>query len=75
MSDILVSLTAIEITPACGRCGVSTRLYGVEPHPRLPHTDLYTYVCAPCDATEVLVVPLPAPKSGVAGDPAVETLP
>jgi hypothetical protein len=67
MTDTLISLAAVEVTPACQRCGVSTRLYGVEPHPRLPHTDLYTYVCALCDTTEVLVVPVPKPKNGVVG--------
>jgi hypothetical protein len=50
-------------TPACDTCGMPTRIYGIEPHPRLPHTDVNTYVCDACDSNQVLVVPLPRKRA------------
>jgi hypothetical protein len=47
-----------SVIPACPQCGDPARLYGVEPHIRLAHTEIYTYVCDACDVTEVVVVPL-----------------
>jgi hypothetical protein len=44
---------------ACPICGDRTRLYGVEPHIRLARTEIHTYVCDVCNATEVVVVPMP----------------
>jgi C4-type Zn-finger protein len=44
---------------ACPICNDRTRLYGVEPHIRLPHTEIHTYVCDACDTTEVVMVPMP----------------
>ena len=44
---------------ACPVCGDRTRLYGVEPHIRLARTEIHTYVCDACNATEVVVVPMP----------------
>lgn len=43
---------------ACPICGERTRLYGVEPHIRLARTEIHTYVCDACNATEVVVVPM-----------------
>ena len=34
------------------------RLQGIEPHMRLPDTDLHTYGCINCDTTEVLLAPV-----------------
>ena len=44
---------------ACPICNDRTRLYGVEPHIRLAHTEIHTYVCDACDTTEVVMVPMP----------------
>lgn len=47
------------IVIACPVCGERTRLYGVEPHIRLAHTEVHTYVCDACNVIEALVVPMP----------------
>lgn len=59
MTETHVELLAPVSTPACDTCGQPTRIYGIEPHPRLPHTDVNTYVCDACDTSQALVVPLP----------------
>lgn len=46
--------------PTCPICEGHTRLYGTEPHPRLPRTDLHTYGCDTCGTTDVMVVPIAA---------------
>ena len=58
MTDIHVEPMTALSTPLCDTCGGPTRIYGIEPHPRLPHTDVNTYVCDTCDTNQVLVVPL-----------------
>lgn len=58
MTETYVEQKAVISTPPCETCGRSTRLYGIEPHPRLPHTDVNTYVCDVCDTGQALVVPL-----------------
>lgn len=50
---------------ACPVCGDRTRLYGVEPHIRLARTEIHTYVCDACNATEVVVVPRPRQRDEV----------
>jgi hypothetical protein len=59
MTETYVEQTIIVSTPPCENCGARTRIYGIEPHPRLPHTDINTYVCDACDTSQALVVPLP----------------
>ena len=49
---------AEEINVLCERCGCRTRLAGIEPHPRLHHTDLRTYQCLACNEIQVVAVPL-----------------
>lgn len=58
MTDIHVSQPITITTPPCETCGGLTRIYGIEPHPRLPYTDINTYVCDGCDSTQALVVPV-----------------
>lgn len=58
MSEIYVEQSIPVSTPPCESCGGATRIYGIEPHPRLAHTDVNTYVCDACDTTQALVVPL-----------------
>jgi hypothetical protein len=63
MSDILQSLSRIPTIDgfaACPHCDGSMQLFGVEPHPQLPETDLKTFVCDRCGAIEVLPAPWPA---------------
>lgn len=55
----MVHIPALSVVVNCPQCGDRARLYGIEPHVRLPRTELHTYVCDICSATEVLVVPLP----------------
>jgi hypothetical protein len=59
MTETYGSESPAGFAPSCESCGATTRIYGVEPHPRLPHTEIHTYVCDACDETQVLVVPLP----------------
>lgn len=44
--------------PLCEKCGCRTRLTGLEPHPRLRHTDLRTYQCLACNELQAIAVPL-----------------
>jgi hypothetical protein len=43
-------------SPKCEVCGVTMRLYGVEPHPTLNRTDLRTYVCPHCENVQTTSV-------------------
>jgi ribosomal protein S27AE len=45
-------------SPDCDRCGAGTRLFGIEAHPTIDHTELRTYVCGQCDAMQTAIVPL-----------------
>jgi hypothetical protein len=58
MTEIYVSESTTGFAPPCESCGATTRIYGIEPHPRLTRTEVYTYVCDGCDQSQVLVVPL-----------------
>jgi ribosomal protein L40E len=44
--------------PDCNRCGAKTRLFGLERHPEIAHSDLRTYVCSRCEAVQTETVPL-----------------
>ena len=44
--------------PNCDQCGAKTRLFGIEPHPDVEHTELRTYVCTQCDGVQTGIVPL-----------------
>lgn len=63
MTDTTISFStnnrplALSDLPICRLCGRDSRLYGIEPHPRLALTDLNTYGCDPCGTTEVIIVP------------------
>lgn len=54
------STAPIEVEPSgspmCAACGVTMRLYGIEPHPALNRTDLRTYVCPRCDKVQTAAV-------------------
>jgi hypothetical protein len=63
MTDIHIAQPAKTLAPPCEKCGQPMRIYGIEPHLRLAHTDVHTYVCDPCDATQAIVVPLPVVKT------------
>jgi hypothetical protein len=61
MSNLFISPLTGGQHPAfarCPRCDRPMRLYGIEPHMRLPDTDLHTYGCINCDMTEVLLAPM-----------------
>ena len=49
--------------PFCETCHGRTRLAGIEPHPRLPRTDLRTYACDGCDS--VVAVAAPHPRASI----------
>jgi hypothetical protein len=51
MTETFVETTSAIATPPCDSCGGPTRIYGIEPHPRLADTDVNTYVCDACDAS------------------------
>ena len=36
----------MTINTSCEKCGGATRLVGIEPHPRLADTDVWTFECA-----------------------------
>jgi hypothetical protein len=59
MTETYVSESKPGVAPLCASCGAATRIYGIEPHPRLAGKELHTYVCDACDETQTLVVPLP----------------
>ena len=59
MTEIFVNVPAKGFAPSCESCGANTRIFGIEPHIRLAHTDIHTYVCDACDETQIVVVPLP----------------
>lgn len=59
MTEIYVSEPTKGFAPLCESCGKDTRIFGIEPHVRLAHTEVHTYVCDACDETQVIVVPLP----------------
>jgi hypothetical protein len=46
----------VDCSPTCEVCGVTMRLYGIEPHPTLNHTDLRTYVCSHCEEVQTAAV-------------------
>jgi hypothetical protein len=61
MTDIFINPIATGLHPSfasCARCDRPMRLHGIEPHMRLPDTDLHTYGCVSCDTTEVLIAPV-----------------
>jgi hypothetical protein len=61
MTDIFINPMATVLHPSfarCARCDRPMRLHGIEPHMKLPDTDLHTYGCVNCDTTEVLLAPV-----------------
>ena len=50
------------VCPECTDCGGQTRLVGIEPHLRLPFTDLCTYECLECAAVQTVAIPQPQPR-------------
>jgi hypothetical protein len=42
--------------PICDVCRVAMRLCGIEPHPTLNRTDLWTYVCPHCEEVQTAAV-------------------
>jgi len=42
----------------CEKCGMSTRLVGIEPHQRLMSTDIWTFECTACGNFEIKSQPL-----------------
>ena len=61
MTDIFLTPTTAGQHPIfarCVRCDRPMRLQGIEPHMRLPDTDLHTYGCVNCGTTEVLMAPI-----------------
>ncbi|HKS64003.1 MAG TPA: hypothetical protein VJT13_20045 [Xanthobacteraceae bacterium] len=50
----------MTINTSCEKCGATTRLVGIEPHPRLAETDLWTFECTQCGHSEIAARPLGA---------------
>ena len=48
----------MTLNTSCAKCGTATRLVGIEPHPRLADTDIWTFECAQCGHTEIAARPL-----------------
>lgn len=48
----------MTINTVCGKCGGTTRLVGIEPHPRLAGTDVWTFECGSCGNSEIAAHPL-----------------
>lgn len=51
-------MSAYETLPKlrCRVCGEKTRLFGIENHPCVADTSVFSYVCTACDAVQVDVV-------------------
>jgi RNase P subunit RPR2 len=47
------------VCPECAECLGTTRLVGIEPHPRFQRTDLCTYECNECGTVQAVAIPLP----------------
>jgi len=61
MTDTFINPTETGLHPIfarCAHCDRPMRLQGIEPHMRLPDTDLHTYGCVNCGTTEVLMAPI-----------------
>ncbi len=61
MTTTFINPTETGLHPSfarCARCDRPMRLHGIEPHMRLPDTDLHTYGCVNCETTEVLMAPI-----------------
>jgi hypothetical protein len=43
----------MTLNTSCEKCGAATRLVGIEPHPRLSDTDVWTFECASCGHSEI----------------------
>jgi hypothetical protein len=48
----------MTLNTSCEKCGAATRLVGIEPHPRLAETDVWTFECPRCSHTEIAARPL-----------------
>jgi hypothetical protein len=48
----------MTLNTSCAKCRAATRLVGIEPHPRLADTDIWTFECAQCGHTEIAARPL-----------------
>ena len=48
----------MTLNTSCAKCGSATRLVGIEPHPRLADTDVWTFECARCGHVEIAAHPL-----------------
>ena len=60
MLDKTTHLNGKQVTaPACDKCSGTSHLLTAEPHPRLKHTDLRTFQCDTCGATQNVAAPLP----------------
>jgi hypothetical protein len=58
-----------EVRPVCDKCDMTTRLVGIEAHPRMIQTDVRTYFCDNCDTSTAFVVPGREPSHPVEGTP------
>ena len=48
----------MTLNTSCEKCGAATRLVGIEQHPRLSDTDVWTFECASCGHSEIAAHPL-----------------
>jgi rRNA maturation protein Nop10 len=48
----------MPINTSCEKCGGATRLVGIEPHPRLADTDVWTFECTSCGESAIAAHPL-----------------
>ncbi|HEY4140232.1 MAG TPA: hypothetical protein VGM57_02395 [Pseudolabrys sp.] len=60
MTDIHISESTHAFAPPCEVCGGTTRIFGVEPHPRLAQAEIHTFVCDACDKSLAMVAPMPS---------------
>ena len=51
--------------PMCESCDVTMRLYGIEPHPTLDRTNLWTYVCPHCENVQTAAIHLRGGRSAL----------
>ena len=47
----------MTIDTSCEKCGGTTRLVGIEPHPRLAGTDVWTFECTSCGDSAIAARP------------------
>ncbi len=56
MEQVSEHRNGAPLPPVCECCGGTTRMVGLEPHPKSDTSDLLTYACLRCDAMQTVTM-------------------